>query len=223
MNQRRIIFTGFIFVLFSSMATIAMDHYEAHAPLFAAVRNGNFDEVACYAREGGSVNIKDFRGLTPLHIAAEKGHGDLVVLLAYVGAELNACGARGLRPIHRAAMSGSPEIIEFLVDAGAMVDYFDNMGKTALHYAIERTDGQKVALELVRKGADIFKASRWGITPLSLVTDFEFQSELCDAWKVAQGYGKKGDFDALSQQKVCAVAPALSGGLRRKTLKGGAL
>ncbi len=68
-----------------------------------------------------------------------------------------------------AASSGDHKKVEDLIDAGADIHFFDEVSKSALHYAVESADKRLVHL-LLEKGADVnaHVSDDAGDTPLTV-------------------------------------------------------
>lgn len=65
-------------------------------------------------------------------------------------------------------LSGNLKAIEALIDNGVDINMTNNLGQTALHYALN-LDSIDVAKFLISKGADVKTKDKKGITPLDMV------------------------------------------------------
>lgn len=75
-------------------------------------------------------------GWTPLHYAASGGHVQVIELLLENSAYIDAESPNGTTPLMMAAMYGSPEAVKHLIQAGADLQIKNQLGLTALDFAI---------------------------------------------------------------------------------------
>ena len=73
-----------------------------------------------------------------MHLAARNGHIQCVKLLLEKGININIEGYRNGTQLHEAVQSGEEQMITFLIDKGCNINAVDNLGKTALDFAIVR-------------------------------------------------------------------------------------
>ena len=99
-------------------------------------------------------------------IAAARPAAALQALRRAPGA-LNGRGPQGSTPLMYAALYGSSTLVKQLLDAGADPDVRNDVGATALTWAID--DVEKVRL-LADAGADVNESSDFGRTPLVLAS-----------------------------------------------------
>ena len=105
---------------------------------------------------------------SPLYIATQYGRADVVKLLLNKGAsidaplkkrnatELSSGSTTLLTPLMKAVSLGNEKICQILIDAKADVDIQDNMGHSALYYAIaSQSSNSACVLALIKAGADI--------------------------------------------------------------------
>jgi ankyrin repeat protein len=89
-------------------------------------------------------------GWTPLHYAASGGHVSVIAHLLDHSAYIDAESPNGTTPLMMAAMYGSPEAVKHLIQAGADLTIKNQLGLTALDFAIR---GQRQnAKELIETG-----------------------------------------------------------------------
>lgn len=89
-------------------------------------------------------------GWTPLHYAASGGHVPVIAHLLDHSAYIDAESPNGTTPLMMAAMYGSPEAVKHLIQAGADLRLKNQLGLTALDFAIR---GQRQnAKELIETG-----------------------------------------------------------------------
>ena len=110
---------------------------------------------------------------TALGAAVAVGELDEVrALLEHANADPDAIAGAGWAPLHLAARLPDPAILNALFAAGADIELYDERnGWTPLLHAIHTRNGAAVAA-LVRRGADVNRAGRSGITPLIMASGY---------------------------------------------------
>jgi uncharacterized protein len=89
-------------------------------------------------------------GWTALHYAASGGHVPVIAHLLEHSAYIDAESPNGTTPLMMAAMYGSPEAVKHLIQAGADLTIKNQLGLTALDFAVR---GQRQnAKELIESG-----------------------------------------------------------------------
>ncbi len=132
----------------------------AHASTKTEVRNDKDESVLMLAALKGYLplvqklvdNDADVNktGWTPLHYAASGGHVPVIAHLLEHSAYIDAESPNGTTPLMMAAMYGSPEAVKHLIQAGADLTLKNQLGLTALDFAIR---GQRQnAKELIETG-----------------------------------------------------------------------
>jgi ankyrin repeat protein len=97
-------------------------------------------------------------GWTPLHYAASGGHVPVISHLLDHSAYIDAESPNGTTPLMMAAIYGSPEAVKHLIQAGADLRFKNQLGLTALDFAIR---GQRQnAKELIETGLARLAARR---------------------------------------------------------------
>ncbi|RYF88944.1 MAG: ankyrin repeat domain-containing protein [Chitinophagaceae bacterium] len=116
------------------------EHYNRNSvhSLFAAVREGNAQNVKRSLQGGVQINNYDPDGLTPLMIASGYGHSSIVKILLEEGANVHIVDfVMGATALHKAAQSGNAEVVRILLDHGIFIDQQSAvLGNTALMDAI---------------------------------------------------------------------------------------
>lgn len=126
--------------------------------------------------EQGSININapfasDLMTLaaeesfTPLHVAAQRHWPEGAAALLAHGADWQTASARGITPLMLAV--GDADVVAQLLQAGAAVDAQDDLGRTALHWAV-RAGAAETVRRLLAAGAAANAADLDGEAPLHL-------------------------------------------------------
>ena len=89
-------------------------------------------------------------GWTPLHYAASGGHVSIVEFLLEHSAYIDAESPNGSTPLMMAAMYGSPESVKVLIQAGADLNIKNQLGLTALDFAVR--GNRQNSKELIETG-----------------------------------------------------------------------
>jgi ankyrin repeat protein len=132
----------------------------AHPKTRAEVRNDKDESVLMLAALKGHLSLVEKliandadvnkTGWTPLHYAASGGHVAVLALLLEHSAYIDAESPNGTTPLMMAAMYGSPEAVKHLIHAGADLKLQNQLGMTALDFAVR---GQRAnAKELIETG-----------------------------------------------------------------------
>lgn len=117
------------------------------SPLMLAALKGYLPLVKKLVDNDADVNKP---GWTPLHYAATGGHVPIIEYLLDQSAYIDAESPNGTTPLMMAAMYGSPEAVKSLIQAGADLTLKNQLGMTALDFAIR---GQRPnARELIETG-----------------------------------------------------------------------
>jgi uncharacterized protein len=117
------------------------------SPLMLAALKGYLPLVKKLVANDADVNKP---GWTPLHYAATGGHVPIVEFLLDESAYIDAESPNGTTPLMMAAMYGSPEAVKVLIQAGADLTLKNQLGMTALDFAVR---GQRAnAQELIETG-----------------------------------------------------------------------
>jgi ankyrin repeat protein len=117
------------------------------SPLMLAALKGYLSLVKKLVANDADVNKP---GWTPLHYAATGGHVPILEFLLDESAYIDAESPNGTTPLMMAAMYGSPEAVKLLIQAGADLSLKNQLGMTALDFAVR---GQRAnARELIQTG-----------------------------------------------------------------------
>jgi ankyrin repeat protein len=139
-------------------------------PLFFAVANNLPDIANILIAAGCDVNRKNLHGESALHVAARIQNGcTLVRLLLASGANFKLRSTMTLQCTPMCSACLNKDILQEFIDAGADVNEpCDVYGSVPLHSAAEFGNATTIAL-LLRYGARIDSANKFGITPLMMV------------------------------------------------------
>jgi len=127
---------------------------------------GNHVEVAKWLEtKGADINAKGSNGWSAATIAGAKGQADMLRWLIDAGADINAPDVYRFTPLMRAVDNQHVESVQVLLTmGGANVDFKDESGNSALHFAAANKLRLVVQM-LLAHGADPMHANRDGITP----------------------------------------------------------
>lgn len=128
----------------------ATTKYVYDTSLVRAVKISDVDRVRTLMYANVNVNEKNYAGITPLTIAAEKGNMEIIKMIVEDGkAVVNDPSSYGVTPLISAAAAGNDKVVEYLIAKGADVTAKDDLGKTALIYAIG-FDNPKLISNLIK-------------------------------------------------------------------------
>lgn len=139
--------------------------------LMAAVARRNVVEVDSLLSSGVDVKESNSPGCTALIWASALAESEIVAKLIEAGADVDQTDTMGRTPLMLAAISGDVDTIQLLLDAGADINHrqtggINEVGKTALHNALNRDRNGVVLRLLVESGADPSNRDALGQTPL---------------------------------------------------------
>jgi ankyrin repeat protein len=145
-----------------------------NTPLHYAAASGNAEVVRMLLAAGANPNARNDLGITPLHRAVR--FPQVAELLIDHGARIDAADARGRTPLHWAASDSADcyAVASLLLSKDANADARDHDGRTALHLAAMNANGESVARELLRRGADINAPDEFRQSPLHLAAAQKF-------------------------------------------------
>ena len=138
-------------------ADVNISDRQGQTALSHAVQRNNQTMTKLLLDGKSDPEVADERGLTPLLHALSEGHTAIIQLLLNAGADPNNPDADGQSPLKIAlnGLSGKDTAanVALLCKAGADVDAVDEQGRTALSYAVEKSD-DRVAKALLDSGAN---------------------------------------------------------------------
>ena len=155
--------------------------------LWIAASEGHVSQIDELLRQGASVNLADWEGISALHRAAARGHIEAVGALLRRGAEMEARTSWNGTALHCAADWGRAEVAGMLLRAGANLEAVDVNGQTALHLAVQLPcrptgpdddvllgggDGLATVRVLVAAGARSFVRDITGNTPRDYCSEY---------------------------------------------------
>ena len=128
--------------------------------LMLAALQGHLPLVQALVAHDADVNKT---GWTPLHYAATGGYVPVIEHLLEHSAYIDAESPNGTTPLMMAAMYGSPEAVKALIQAGADPTLKNQMGLTALDFAVR---GRRPnSIELMQAGLARWAARRNLVNP----------------------------------------------------------
>ena len=134
------------------------------ALMFAAIY-GDVETVRALLASGADVNVVGGFDWTALMIASVKGHVDVVRMLIRAGADANLPDIYGWTPLMRAVYGNRTEVVQALLEWPALdLEYRNDQGATALHFAAARGD-ERMVRRLLDRGANPLSQDSEGRTP----------------------------------------------------------
>lgn len=107
------------------------------SPFFNIARKGKIEEAANWLKERpDSINEINSYGFTPLIIACYSGNIDMVHFLIENKATINYVSPEG-SALMAATVKGNSNLVHFLLKNGANTDLTNDIGVTALIYAVQ--------------------------------------------------------------------------------------
>ena len=159
----------------------ARDNIMNQTPLMAASRGSKASAVAFLIQHGADVNLQDINGSTAFHEALFRDdiyiYESLEILccLIHNGADINARLSDGRTPLMIASNRGQLNLVTFLIEHKADVNRQNNLGQTALHFALNTEpnpveSSSEILSCLIENGADV-NAECKNCTPLMRACD----------------------------------------------------
>ena len=145
----------------------ATKKYVYDTSLIRAIKLDDVDRVRTLMYIHVNVDEKNYAGITPLTVAAERGNMDIIQMLVEDGkARVNDNSSYGVTPLIAASAAGNSQVIDYLLSKGADPVSQDDLGKTALTYAVA-FDIPKTVNNLIQKDTrPMFLPDNAGNTPL---------------------------------------------------------
>lgn len=181
-------------------------------PLIVALQQGKAPIVQALISRGASVAATDAWGRTPLLVATQLKNTAAIRLLLEKKSDVNAANRNEITPLISAAQTGNQEAVTMLLRAGAAPDRVDNLGWTALMWAVFRKDAA-IAKLLLDNGADAAKVGRDKSTALEIARSRGADAALIAllAAKTSSGSSAVAAVRAtLPEPAVTAATPRLS-------------
>jgi len=145
---------GNIKVLIDAGADVNAKNKWGQNSLMAACRAGDGEKVKMLLAAGANVNDSDIDGMTAInHAAGSIGAGSLDAVKALIEKKVDVNGpdSQGVSPLMRAADVGNSEKVKVLLANGAGKDVKDRDGRSAMDWALNRSDDAgKAAGELLK-------------------------------------------------------------------------
>jgi len=149
-------------------------------PLMFAVLGNHVALAQWLHQAGANINAKGSNGWSAATIAGAKGQTDMLRWLITAGADIDSPDVYRFTPLMRAVDNRHTESIKILlVEGQAGVNFKDESGNSALHFAVANKQRDVVKL-LLNHGANPTQANRDGITPIDLAETYPEISPLFD-------------------------------------------
>lgn len=154
--------------LITAGAWLESPDHQGNTPLMVAAHHGHVTVVRTLLQEGAEKQATNAAKETPLHIAARAGHTSCIVELLEHGAYPNARDRRGQTPLLLACKYQQPEATDILLSYKCEVNAQDTeTGRTALHWAVDREDYDRVVELLAANAQADIRDATWQ-TPFML-------------------------------------------------------
>jgi ankyrin repeat protein len=114
----------------------ARDSEEGQTALMWAIAQKHPAVTQVLIQAGADIRARSKGGFTPLLFAARVGDVESAKLLLAAGANVDETAPNGMTPLVLASASGQENLGILLLDKGADPNARDNLGATALHYAV---------------------------------------------------------------------------------------
>ena len=143
---------------------------------------------------GANVNVVNNRGQSALWQAVSRRDEAVVEVLLRAGADVNEADNNGDAPLVPAARAGFWSIVMMLVRSNrlANIDALIDDGKTALWLAV-KSGGDEVVEALVKAGANVNIADRFGDAPLSTAPNKAIAKMLIERGADANAVNERGE------------------------------
>lgn len=160
--------------LLQAGARTSIANVRGNQPLHLAVMRRRAEAVIALLDTGADLEARDGNGHTPLMTAARRNAFDMLALLLERGASIEAQSTgtadRGQNAVLLATTRGHLASLTSLLDAGAKPDVADASGRTALHSAVRRQNGELTRI-LMRAGVDEVRVDNSGHSALSVAVN----------------------------------------------------
>lgn len=158
-----------------------MGNQQSNETLFTLISNGDENEAIALLQSGTSINSISKSGISVLRSSLENGMGSLFKYCYIRSAIMLPCLDLDQTPLHRAVQLGYYDLAwKFIKDPKlfkSQIDCQDELGRTALHIAVEISSSDLVALLIKYNAAKHLKNSS-GKTPYGLA--IENRSEMAE-------------------------------------------
>ncbi|XP_072904092.1 transient receptor potential cation channel, subfamily N, member 1 [Hemitrygon akajei] len=117
---------------------------------------GHPETALAFLRKGVPLHMPNKSGAVCLHSAAKRGHAAVVRVLLQKGAHVDAKTKDCYTALHIAVQHCKPLVVQTLLGFGAQVQLKGGKAQeTPLHIAAQVKDGEKVAVMLLKSGAEV--------------------------------------------------------------------
>lgn len=123
----------FLLILFFT----AFECFSQENKIFTIARKGTVEEAQkCLTEQPNSVNETNLHGFSPLIIACYGGNLDVVSFLIEANANINYVSPEGTA-LMAATVKGNVDMVQLLLKKGANTDLTNELGISALMYAVQ--------------------------------------------------------------------------------------
>lgn len=150
-------------------ADVNIVDFSTSTPLMAAIKStmDTSDLIHLLIENNANVNSTNSYGETPLMLALGiSNFNAMKILLETHKCDLNQIDQKGITVLMRAAQNGNEDAVNLLIQNGAEVDFSNELGYTALHYALIASKFD-VARLLIDNKASVDNIDRTGMSELS--------------------------------------------------------
>ena len=163
-----------LLLLLQQDVDLAVRNKENMTILHLAALENNLEALKVLLVKMGSAfpgQIRPSKTMTLVSCASQAGSIEAITLLIDAGCDVSEKGINGCTALHYAAKSGSPPVVRFLISKGLDTRTITEDGSSAIHYAVlgNSTKLDEAVDILIQDGADPFKASQDGTTPVDLL------------------------------------------------------
>ncbi len=130
--------------LLNSGADIDYQDGYGNTPLIESVVCEHIEATKLLISKGVCLEIHNKEGDNVLLVAVQKGNLEITKELLAAGANVNSSNSCGCTPLMIAAKSNDSSMVLLLLDYNADVQKLDDQGRDALHYALNKGNGEVV-------------------------------------------------------------------------------
>jgi ankyrin repeat protein/Zn-finger nucleic acid-binding protein len=171
-------------ILAEKQADIGARNKAGYSTIDIACRMEMYGSVKVLVELGANPNSRSVGLATPLITASLTGNKDIIKLLLDAGADVNA---RTKFDVHALMVAPNADIASLLLSAGAQIDGIDQDNRSALFYAVEDVQPDKIGV-LLKHGAKTGLKDKNGNTVIDIVNRIENQEKRQQILKLFKKY-----------------------------------